>query len=369
VPRRKTDKADARWLATRMRDGWLQASFIPSPGQRELRELTCSCTKLVQEHSREVNRVQGVLERATIKLAAVARDLMGVSGRAILAVLIESRTDPATMAALAKGRWRRQIARLEQALTGLVRDHHRRLLASQLAPSDVLDEPIEALSGEMRRCLTALRADDAPPREHHEAGAGGPAADPCLPDLPLTFMRAIALLATMPGVDQRGAERWVAATGIDMARVGTASRRAVWAGVAPGHDASAGTQRSGRTRPGNQPLRTVLTQLAHTAARTKGTSLSALYHRLAARWGKQRAIVAVAHSMVVSAFHLLSRQEPDQDLGATDFDAQQRHHPVDRLTRRIEHLGYRVHLEPVPAARFDYFQGKLVRKNLDSLDQ
>jgi transposase len=140
----------------------------------------------------------------------------------------------------------------------------------------------------------------------------------------------------------------VAETGIDMARFGTAARLAAWAGVAPGNDESAGKQRSGRTRPGNQPLRTVLTQMAHAAAHTKGTYLSTLYHRLAARRGRKRAIIAVAHSMVVSTFHRRSRQEPYQELGANDFDEQQRHHLVDRLTRRIEQLGYHVHLEPLP---------------------
>jgi transposase len=350
VPGRKTDKADARWLAKLMRYGLLQASFIPSAGQRELRDLTRYRTKLVQERSREVNRVQGVLERANIKLAAVASDIMGVSGRAILAVLIEGRTDPATMAELAKGRLRSKIPLLEQALTGLVRDHHRRMLAIQLAHIDFLDEQIEALSAEITRCLTDLSASNASPTGSDAAGAGRPEADPPPPHMPLTFTQAITLLDTIPGVDQRGAERWVAETGIDMTRFGTPARLAVWAGVAPGNDASAGKQRSGRTRPGNQPLRTVLTQLAHAAARTKGTYLSALYHRLAARRGKKRAIVAVAHSMVVSAFHMLSRHEPYQDLGAHYFDQQRQHHLVDRLTRRIERLGYRVHLEPVPAA-------------------
>jgi transposase len=146
VPGRKTDQADARGLAKRMRDGLWQASCIPPQGQRERRDLTRDRTTWVQERRRAVNRVQGVLERANITLAAVASDMMGVSGRAILAVLIEGRTAPATMAELAKGRWRSKIPLLEQALTGLVRDHHRRLLAIPLAPIDVLDEPIEALS-------------------------------------------------------------------------------------------------------------------------------------------------------------------------------------------------------------------------------
>jgi transposase len=350
VPGRKTDKADARWLAKLMRHGLLQASFIPPQGQRELRDLTRYRTKLVQERSREANRVQGGLERANIKLAAVASDMMGVSGRAILAGLIEGRTDAATMAELATGRLRSKIPLLEQALTGLVRDHHRRMLAIQLAHIDVLDEQIEALSVVISRCLTELSASDASPTGSDAAGADRLGADLRPPDMPLTFTRAIVLLDTMPGVDQRGAERWVAETGIDMVRFGTLARLAVWAGVAPGNDASAGKPRSGRTRPGHQPLRTVLTQLAHAAARTKGTYLSALYHRLAARRGKKRAIVAVAHSMVISAFHMLSRHEPYQDLGAHYFDQRRQHHLVDRLTRRIEHLGSRVQLEPVPAA-------------------
>lgn len=348
VPGRKTDKADARWLAKLMRHGLLQASFIPPAGQRDVRDVTRYRTKLVQERSREVNRVQGVLERANIKLASVATDIMGVSGRAIVAALIEGRADPATMAELAKRRLRSKIPLLEQALTGLVRDHHRRMLAIQLAHIDFLDEQIEALSAEVTRYLTELSASDAPPASSASSAGADGAAAPAVPGTPLTFTRAIALLDTIPGVDRRGAERWVAETGIDMARFGTAARLAAWVGVAPGNDESAGKQRSGRTRHGNQPLRTVLTQLAHAAAHTKGTYLSALYHRLAARRGRKRAIVAVAHSMVVSAFYMFERQEPYHELGATYVDAQRRHHAVDRLMRRIEQLGYHVHLEPRP---------------------
>jgi hypothetical protein len=141
----------------------------------------------------------------------------------------------------------------------------------------------------------------------------------------------------------------VAETGIDMAPLGTAARLAAWDGVAPGNDESAGKQRFGRTRQGNQPLRTALTPLAHAAAHTKGTYLSALYHRLAARRGRKRAIVAVAHSVVVSAFYMFVRQEPYHKLGATYFDEQRQHHVVDRLMRGIEQLGYHVHLEPRPS--------------------
>jgi transposase len=348
VPGRKTDKADARWLAKLMRYGLLQASFIPPQDQRDLRDLTRYRTKLVQERSREVNRVQGVLERANIKLASVAADIMGMSGRAMLAALIEGRVDPATMATLAHGRLRSKIPLLEQALTGLVRDHHRRLLVMQLAHIDFLDEQIAALSAEITRDLGALGPDEPPANGTGIRQDGSSPAELGSPTAPMTFARAVAVLDTMPGVNQRGAELWVAEIGINMARFGTASRLAAWSGVAPGNEESAGQQRSGKTRKGSRVLRAALTQLAHAAARTKGTYLSALYQRLARRRGRKRAIVAVAHAMVVSAFHMLSRNEPYQELGADYFDQRQRHQLVDRLARRLEHLGYQVQLEPLP---------------------
>jgi transposase len=154
VPGRQTDQAEARWLAKLMHHGLLQASCIPPAGQRDWRAVTRDRTQLVPERSREVNRVPGVLERAHIKLASVATDMMGVSGRALMAALVEGRADPATMAELAKRRLRSKLPLLEHALTGLVREHHRRLLAIQLAHSDFLDEHMEALSGAMTRCLT-----------------------------------------------------------------------------------------------------------------------------------------------------------------------------------------------------------------------
>jgi transposase len=164
----------------------------------------------------------------------------------------------------------------------------------------------------------------------------------------MTCARAVAVLDPMPGVNQRGAELWVAESGINMARVGTASRVAAWSGVAPGKEESAGQQRSGKTRNGSRVLRAALTPLAHAAARTKGTSLSALYQRLARQRGKKRAIVAVAQALVGSACHLLSRNEPYQEWGADYFDHRPRHQLVDRLARRLEPLGYQGPLEPRP---------------------
>src|SRR2546423_10398028 len=257
---------------------------------------------------------------------------MGVWGGALLGALFAGRADPASMAALAKRRRRAKIPVLEQALTGIVHDHHRQLLAMQLAHIDFLDAQIEALNAAIETSLKALSPAE-PSRE----------AQP----LPLTFSRAVELLDTNPGIDQRGAEVIVAEIGIDMSRFETAPRLAAWAGVVPGNDESAGKQRSGKTRKGNRPLRAILTQLAHAAVRTKGTYLSALYQRLAARRGKNRAIVAVAHAIMRSVFYMLSRQEPYRELGANYFDERRRHYTVDRLARRIEHLGYHVHLEPV----------------------
>jgi transposase len=347
-PGRKTDKADARWLAKLRRYGLLKASFIPPQGQRELRDLTRYRLKVVQERSREINRVQGVLERANIKLAAVASDIMGGSGRAILAALIEGRAEPATMAELARGRRRSTLALLEQALTGLVRDHHRRLLALQLAPIDFLDEQIEPLNATIMEYVVELSPGDPPGPRGQPAVATDPPGGAAPPTAPMTCARAVILLDPSPGVDQPGAEQWVAEMGIEMARFGTAACLAAWRGVAPGNDESAGKQRSRQTRHGNRVLPAGLTQLAHAAARTKGTSLSALDQPLAARRGKKRAIVAVAHAMVVSAFHMLSRNEPYQELGPHYCDERRRHHLVDRLARRLQRVGYQVHLELLP---------------------
>src|SRR6266446_7078962 len=218
VPGRKTDKADARWLAKLMRFGLLQASFIPPKGQRDLRDLTRYRTTLVQERVREVNRVQGVLERANIKLASVASDIMGVSGRAMLAALVDGRADPATMAELARGRMRSKRGLLEQALSGGVRDHHRQLLAMQLAHIDFLDEQIETLNETITQRLSSLTPAGHPvPAAASQANAAG-AVGTAAGAEPLTFEQAVVLLDTIPGVDRRGAEMLVVEIGIDMER-------------------------------------------------------------------------------------------------------------------------------------------------------
>jgi transposase len=266
----------------------------------------------------------------------------------MLQALIAGQAAPAAMAGLAKRRMRSKLPLLEQALTGRVRAHHRRLLAMQLAHIDFLDAQITALSDTIHTCLLTLSPLTEPPCASLETSAAqGGSATAQAP--PVTFPRAVELLDTIPGVDQRGAEMLVAEIGVDMTRFGTAPRLAAWAGVAPGNNESAGKQRSGKTRQGNHTLRAGLTQLAHAAVHTKDTYLSALYRRLAARRGKKRAIRAVAHAIMVSAFYMLVRNESYRELGGNYFDERQRHYTVDRLASRLERLGYRVHLEPVAA--------------------
>ena len=206
-----------------MRFGLLQASFIPPKGQRDLRDLTRYRTKLVQAQVREANRVQGVLERVNITLASVISDIMGVSGRAMLEALIAGRVDPATMAALAKRRMRTKISLLKQALTGIVHDHHRQLLAMQLAHIDVLDEQIEALTRAIVTSLKALSTAE-PSVEDHPPLPAVRSAPSVAVSPPLTCTRAVERLDTIPGIDPRGAEVMVAEIGIARSRFETAPR-------------------------------------------------------------------------------------------------------------------------------------------------
>ena len=217
-----------------------------------------------------------------------------------------------------------------------------------LAPIDVLDEHIDALN-QAREASLKVRSHHAPSDEGQTPLLPPQHIAPSTASPPRTLTRAVELFDTLPGVDQRGAAVIVAESGRAMSRFEPAPRLAAWAGVAPGHDESAGKQRSGKTRKGHRPLRAMLPQLAPAAVRTKDTSLSAFSQRLAVRRGKQRAILAVAHSIMGRVFSMLSRHAAYRERGANYFDARRRQLTVDRLTRRIEHLGYHVHLEPVAA--------------------
>jgi transposase len=315
VPGRKTDVKDCEWIADLLRHGLLPTSFVPDRPQRELRELTRYRTSLVQGRAAEANRLQQTLEGANVKLGAVATNVLGASGREMLAALVAGQTDAAALADLAKGRLRDKLPQLERALTGRVGEHQRFLVAAQLAHVDFLDEAIARVGAEIRARLQADRD-------------------------------AIARLDSIPGVGERTAEILVAEIGTDMARFPTARHLASWAGMCPGNHASAGKRLSGRTRRGSPWLRSALVEAAQAAARTKGTYLSAQYHRLAARRGKKKAAVAVGHTILVLAYYLLSRQRTYRDLGARYFDERDRHALERRLVRRLEHLGYKVALEP-----------------------
>ena len=296
VPGRKTDVCDAAWLAELLRHGLLEGSFVPDRAQRELRELTRYRTSLIRERAREANRVQATLEGANIKLAAVAD--------------------------LAQRRLRARLPALERALAGRMGAHQRFLLARQLAHIDVLDAQIARLDAEVAARLRPFEAE-------------------------------LARLDGIPGIGRRTAEVVLAEIGTDLRRFPTAQHLASWAGMAPGNKQSAGKRLSGRTRKGNRWLRAALVEAAHGAARTKGTYLAAQYRRLAARRGAKRAAVAVGHSLLVIAYHLLREQTTYRDLGSTYFDARDREAVARRAVGRLQALGFTVTIQraapPAPA--------------------
>lgn len=338
VPGRKTDVQDAEWLAELLVHGLLKASFIPSKPQRDLRDLTRYRVTLVEERARVVNRVQKVLENANIKLASVATDVLGVSGRQMLEALVAGKADPATMAELARGRLRNKLTQLEQALTGVVEAQHRFLIGQHLVHIDFLDEQITTVSDQIVQHIEGM-----PPTTPPTHGSADETA-------PLTWQDAADLLDTAPGVDQKAAYQVLAEVGINMRQFPTADHLAAWGGLAPGNRQSGGKRFSTRLTDGNRQLRKVMVQCAWAAVRTKGTYLGSLYHRLAARRGKKRAIIAVAHSLLISFYHMLSNRQPYQDLGADYFDQRSKGIRVDWLLQQLGKLGYTAHLEAVPTA-------------------
>jgi transposase len=319
VPGRKTDVKDAEWIADLLRHGLIQGSFVPDRDGRELRELTRYRTSLVQERTAVVNRLQKTLEGANIKLASVASDILGKSGRQMLDALVAGETDAAALAQFAQGRMRQKRAALEQALTGRVVAHQRFLVAQQLAHIDFLDEAIERVSSEIEeRLRPAERA-------------------------------AVERLDTIPGVGRLTAEVLIAEIGADVTRFPSARHLASWAGMCPGNRESAGKRLSGKTRKGSKWLRTALVEAAHAVGRSKTTYLGAQYRRLIPRRGKKKAAVAVGHSILVIACYLLSRETTYTDLGPQYFDERERTAVEKRLVRRLEALGNKVTVEPIPA--------------------
>jgi len=317
VPGRKTDVKDAEWIADLLRHGLVRASYVPSRDERELRELVRYRKSLIRERASEVNRVQKVLEGANIKLASVASNVMGKSGRAMLEALSLGATDPSALASLALGKLQEKQPELERALRGVVGPHQRALLATQLRHISFLDDEIERLSQQI--------AD----RQH-------------------PFEEARVRLETIPGVGRRTAEVILAEIGPSVSRFPTPGHLASWAGLCPGQNQSAGKNKSGRTRQGCVSLRDALTEAARDAARTRRTYLAAQYRRIAARRGAKRAAVAVAHSILVIVYRMLSRGSVYIDLGPNYFDERDKTATVNRAMARIARLGYNVTV--VPAA-------------------
>jgi len=315
LPGRKTDAKDAEWLSELLQHGLVRASFIPPAPQRDLRELTRCRTNFVRERVNVCNRIQKMLESANIKLASVASDVLGVSGRAMLDALVAGQENPAALAELSRGRMRKKKEELEEALCGRMRAHHRIMLREMLRQIDSLDESITRLEQAI--------------------------LEYCAP-----FEEAIALADTIPGIARPTAEALISEVGADMSRFPTANHLCAWAGVAPGNRESAGKRFSSRVRQGNRSLRSALVQAAHAAARSRGTYLSAQFHRIAARRGKKRAVFAVAHSILRALYYMLSRRQEYKDLGDDYFDKRKPERTTQQLVSRLNSLGYEVTIKP-----------------------
>jgi transposase len=316
VPGRKTDAKDSEWLASLLRHGLLRGSFIPPKEVRELRELTRYRATLVRQRADECNRIQKLLEGGNVKLASVATDVLGVSGRAMLQALASGQDDPQALAEMAKGRLRGKIPQLVEALRGQLSEAGRWLLGEHLGRVAELDAAIERVNDKAQE-------------------QGRP------------FDEAMRRLDQIPGVNRRIAEVIVAEIGVDMSRFGSAGRLASWAGMCPGNHESAGKRQSGRRRPGNVWLRAALGEAGWAASRAvnKGTHLYAQYQRVARRRGTKRAAVAVGHGILRIAYSQQAEPRPYQELGADYQQEKSKEQVKASLVRRLQQLGYKVTVE------------------------
>ena len=363
VPGRKTDVKDCEWIAQLLQHGLLRASFVPPRPIRDLRDLTRQRTQLVGEKASVSNRIQKVLEDANIKLGGVASDVLGVSGRDMLRSIIAGVDSAEALANLARGRLRDKLPQLRKALQGRVTAHHRFLLGLHL---DHLTH-LEALIGQLdRRINDEMEKDRPPPPEPQSPGASAtdppaqrpeaaagvttPSAPPPQSSGDLGLWQSLWLLVTIPGISRRTAEVVLAEIGTDMSRFATAQQLASWAGLCPGNNESAGKRRTSRITRGDRWLRSILVQAAWAATHTKGTYLSAQYRRLARRRGKKRALVAVAHTLLVMCYEVLKKGEAYRELGVDYLDKLEPDRRTKQLVRQLEKLGHKVTLEAGEAA-------------------
>ena len=315
VPGRKTDVKDSEWLAQLLECGLLRSSFVPPPPIRELRDITRYRVQQTRDRSREVNRLQKVLEDAGVKVTSVLTDVMGVSGRAMVEALVAGTTDPQVLADLARGRLRQKLPALQRALVGRFRPVHAFLLEQILAKIDYLDEALARLTAEIDRRV-------AP------------------------FAPMLTALDTIPGIDRIGAISLLAETGGDMARFPSAAHLCSWAGMCPGHNESAGKRRSGKTRKANRYLRTTLIQAGVAASHKKDSALRALYARVKGRRGHKKAVVATGHQILEIAYYIMRDGLTYRELGADYFQRRDRDRTVRRHVKQLEALGYVVTVQP-----------------------
>jgi transposase len=316
VPGRKTDVNDATWLADLLAHGLIRASFVPPVAVQELRTLTRTRKQFVRERGSHAQRIEKILEDANLKLSVVLSDILGKSGRAVLQALIDGQTNPEQLAACVVGRVKASRAELLEALHGRVSPHHRFMLKLHLDHIGTLDKAIAQIEMEVGLGLQPFR-------------------------------QAAKLLSTMPGLSSVSANVLIAEIGIDMSRFATPGHLLSWACLCPRNDESAGKRRSTRLRRGGKWLKTTLVQAAWAAVKTKGSYLHAQFQRLRARRGAKKAIIAVAASMLTSAWHMLRDGTEWHDLGAAHFDRANAAKTANRLIRRLQQLGYAVQATPV----------------------
>jgi transposase len=319
VPGRKTDVKDAEWIAELHQYGLLRGSFVPKREQRELRDLLRYRRTLIEQRADEVRRIQKLLEAANIKLASVATDILGVSGRAMLEALIEGQQDVAALARMARGRLRRKERQLEEALEGSVGTHQRSMLRHHLDLIDFLDRKLKALDKEVAQ------------RMH-------------------PFQMALNRIDEIFGLGQRSAQDIVGEIGTDMSPWPTDKHIGSWAKLSPGNNQSGGKKRSGATGKGG-PIRHLMIQAALNVSKNPNSYYGALYRRLCRRGSKERALVAVAHALLVAIYHMLRDGTVHRDLGPHHFDERRRQQAARNAVRHLQRLGYKVTIEEAPTQR------------------
>lgn len=314
VKGRKTDVKDCEWIAHLLQVGLLKGSFVPHRPIREMRDLTRYRAKLVGEHTSAANRIQKVLEDANIKLASVASDVLGVSGRDMLEAIIAGIEDPRQLADLSRKALRKKIPELELALEGRLTDHHRYLLKSLMKHLRFLESEINELDQHLEKVTSP-------------------------------FEDAVQLLDTIPGVDRCTAENLLAEMGPNMNQFPSGRHVASWSGMCPGNNESAGKRKSGKTMKGNRALRRALTEAAWAASRKKDTYTAAKYQSLVGRRGKKRALVAVGHHLLLAAYHILKKKVPYNELGPDFLLMKNGKNRTNHLVKQLEKLGHKVILE------------------------